>query len=83
MLDKRYYIYLSKDEIKALKREEIEKRCRFLGEYLLDYPSMSIRQLAREHCMSKSQVHRDLHELRFIDDDLYCQVMRILRRRQR
>lgn len=83
MIDKRYYWYLSKDQIQELKREEIEKRCVMLGQYLLDYPKMSIRQIAREHCMSKSQVHRDLHELRFIDDDLYVQCKNILRRRRR
>lgn len=83
MIDERYYWYFSKDEIYELKRQEREKRCVMLGEYLLDHPKMSIRQIAREHCMSKSQVHRDLHELRFIDDDLYVSCKNILRRRRR
>lgn len=77
------YKYLSKDEVRKFKRQEIEKRCVMLGEYLVDYPDMSIRQLAKEHGMSKSQVHRDLHELRFINDDLYVQCKNILKRRRR
>lgn len=82
MIDPQYAYYYPAWYRKELKREEIERRCKMLGEYLLDNPQYSIRKLAYEHCMSKSQVHRDLHELRFIDDDLYCQVMRILKRRR-
>lgn len=83
MISKYDRMYLSRDQIKELERMEVEERCKMLGQYLIDYPKMSIRQIAREQMMSKSQVHRDLHELRFIDDDMYCQCMNILRRRRR
>lgn len=32
---------------------------------------LSLRQLAREVCRSKSQLHRDVIELFFISDELY------------
>lgn len=62
------------------KRQEIEARCKQEAEWLLDNPKDSIRKIAREFCISKSQLHRDLHELRNIDDDLYIQCKNILRR---
>lgn len=62
------------------KRCEIEERCKQEAEWLLDNPKTSIRGLAKEFMISKSQVHRDLHELKHIDDDLYVQVKHILRR---
>lgn len=65
------------------KRQEIEERCKQIVLWLLDNPKDSVRKIAREFCMSKSQVHRDLHELRNIDDDLYVQCMNILRRHKR
>jgi putative DeoR family transcriptional regulator (stage III sporulation protein D) len=39
----------------------------------------SIRKCAKEFLMSKSQVHRDMHALRHINDDLYVQVKNILK----
>ena len=32
---------------------------------------LSLRQLAKEVCLSKSQLHRDVIELFFISDELY------------
>lgn len=49
----------------------------------MDHPKDSVRKIAREFCISKSQVHRDLHELKHIDDDLYVQCRNILRRHRR
>lgn len=65
------------------RRCEIEERCRQEAEWLLDHPKDSVRKIAREFCISKSQVHRDLHELKYIDDDLYAQCRNILRRHRR
>lgn len=65
------------------RRCEIEERCRQEAEWLLDHPKDSVRKIAREFCISKSQVHRDLHELKHIDDDLYMQCRNILRRHRR
>lgn len=62
------------------KRCEIDERCKQEAEWLLDNPKTSIRELAKEFMISKSQVHRDLHELKHIDNDLYVQVKHILRR---
>ena len=66
-----------------LKKEEIEDRCRKVAEWLLDNPKYSVRKLAREFGISKSQIHRDLHNLKHIDDDLYVQLRNILRRHKR
>ena len=65
------------------KRLEREDRCKQEGEWLIDNPKQSIRNVAREFGISKSQLHRDLHELKHIDDDLYVQCMNILRRHRR
>lgn len=73
--------YFPPEYKKMVQEENRIKRCKTLGEWLVDNPGDSIRKMAREFMMSKSQVHRDLHYLRFIDDDLYCQVMKILSRR--
>ena len=62
------------------KKTEIEERCKAEAEWLLDNPKDSIRKMAKEFGISKSQIHRDLHELKNIDDDLYIQCMNILRR---
>lgn len=58
----------------------IEKRCVEIGLYLIDHKSLTVRKLAEEFCISKSQVHRDLHRLRNLNDDLYIQCMTILKR---
>ena len=65
------------------RRQEIEERCKQEAEWLIDNPKDSIRKMAREFGISKSQLHRDLHELKHIDDDLYVQCMNILRGRKR
>lgn len=75
--------YLSSYEIAELRRAEIEKRCKEEAEWLLDHPTDSIRKIAKEFCVSKSQLHRDLHSLKYIDDDLYVQCRNILRRHRR
>lgn len=66
-----------------LKRQEMEARCRQEAEWLLEHPKDSIRQIAREFCVSKSQLHRDLHALKYIDDELYVQCRNILRRHKK
>ena len=68
---------------KYLKNLEIEERCKAEAEWLLDHPKDSIRNIAKEFGIGKSQLHRDLHNLRDIDDDLYTQCMNILRRHRK
>ena len=58
----------------------IERRCVEIGCYLINNKNLSIRKLAKEFAISKSQVHRDLHNLRKLNDDLYVQCRNILRR---
>lgn len=65
------------------KRQEIEERCKTEAQWLIDHPKDSIRKIARELGISKSQLHRDLHELKHIDDDLYVQCRNILRRHKK
>lgn len=65
------------------RRYEIEERCKQEAAWLLDHHKDSVRKIAKEFGISKSQVHRDLHELRHIDDDLYVQCRNILRRHKR
>lgn len=65
------------------RRQAIEDRCKQEAQWLIDNPKDSIRKVAREFCISKSQLHRDLHDLRNIDDDLYVQYRNILRRHRR
>ena len=65
------------------RRQEIEERCKREAEWLLDHPKDSVRKMAKEFCISKSQIHRDLHDLRNIDDDLYIRCRSILRNRRR
>lgn len=63
-----------------LKRCEIEERCKAEAEWLLDNPKDSIRKMAREFGTSKSQIHRDLHALKDIDDELCVRCANILRK---
>lgn len=77
------YEYFSKHEIAEFRRQEIEERCKQEAEWLLDNPKDSIRKMAREFGISKSQLHRDLYALKHIDDDLYVQCRNILRRHRR
>lgn len=68
---------------RQLKQFEIAERCTNIANWLVDHPKDSIRKMAREFGMSKSQLHRDIHRLKFIDDDLYVQCRNILRRHRR
>jgi putative DeoR family transcriptional regulator (stage III sporulation protein D) len=66
-----------------LQQERIKDRILQEAQWLIDNTYYSIRGLAKEFMISKSQVHRDLHELKHIDDDLYVQVKNILRKHKR
>ena len=79
----RWVYELTKEELAELRYKEIEERCKSEGEWLLDHPSSSIRKIAREFGVSKSQLHRDIHALKNIDDDMYVQCKNILARRRR
>ena len=70
---------MQREEYLYFQRCKIEERILQEAQWMVDNPKTSIRKLAEEFCMSKSQVHRDLHELRHIDDDLYIHVKNILR----
>lgn len=65
------------------RRQAIYDRCKQEAQWLIDNPKDSIRKVAREFCISKSQLHRDLHELRNIDDDLYVQCRNIFKEAQK
>lgn len=62
------------------KQLKIEERCSCEGRWLLDHPRTSIREMAKNFMISKSQVHRDIHKLRFIDNDMYAQCRMILKK---
>lgn len=66
-----------------LQQERVKDRILQEAQWLIDNTYYSIRGLAKEFMISKSQVHRDLHELKHIDDDLYVQVKNILRKHTR
>lgn len=74
---------MTRDEYIQLKQFEIKERCINIANWLIDNPKDSIRKMAREFGMSKSQLHRDIHYLKHIDDDLYVQCRNILRRHRR
>ena len=65
---------------KYFKDRKVEERRKAEAQWLLDNPNDSIRKIAREFDISKSQVHRDLQELKYLDDDLYINCKSILRR---
>ena len=46
------------------RRQAIEDRCKQEAQWLIDNSKDSIRKMAKEFCISKSQLHRDLHELK-------------------
>ena len=59
-------------------REDIENRCISLAKYIVR-TGATVRQAAREFGMSKSSVHKDMHErLRSIHPGLYAEVREIL-----
>lgn len=74
---------MNRYEYVIFKKFEIEDRILKIGQYLIDNPKCSIRKLSEEFMISKSQVHRDFHSMKYIDDDLYVQIKNILRKRRR
>lgn len=68
-------------EYNRMKRddERIQRKIE-IGNYLLDHRNYGVRMIAKEFMLGKSTVHQDLHDLRYIDDDLYVQCMNILRK---
>lgn len=57
----------------------IEERCMALARYILR-TGATVRQAARHYGMSKSSVHKDVHErLRLVHPGLYDEVQRVLR----
>lgn len=61
-----------------LREQQIHDRILLEADWVIDN-KCSIRTCAKHVLMSKSQVHRDLHALRHIDDDRYVQVKNILK----
>lgn len=59
--------------------ERIQRKIE-IGNYLLDHRNYGVRMIAKEFMLGKSTVHQDLHDLRYIDDDLYVQCTNILRK---
>lgn len=78
-----YREYFSSSEVAQFRRMEIDERCKQEAEWLIDHPKDSIRKVAREFGISKSQLHRDIQELKRIDDDLYVQCNHILNSHRR
>ena len=59
-------------------RQEIQDRCMLLGRYIAR-TGATVRQAAERFGMSKSSVHKDVHErLRSIHPGLYAEVRDIL-----
>ncbi|MBR4538949.1 MAG: sporulation transcriptional regulator SpoIIID [Clostridia bacterium] len=59
-------------------RQEIQDRCMLLGRYIAR-TGATVRQAAERFGMSKSSVHKDVHErLRAIHPGLYAEVRDIL-----
>lgn len=57
---------MNREEYLIIKSFEIEDRSKKLAEWLINNPKYSIRKLSKEFNISKSQVHRDLHNLKYI-----------------
>ena len=56
----------------------LEERCVILGKYLVDNRS-TVRAVAKEFCISKSTVHKDVTQiLKKVDGSLYESVKSIL-----
>ena len=63
-------------------REDVEKRCVSLGRYIVR-TGATVRQAAQAFGMSKSSVHKDMHDrLRGIHPGLFAEVEEILRYHQ-
>ncbi len=59
-------------------RQEIQDRCILLGQYIAR-TGATVRQAAERFGISKSSVHKDMHErLRAIHPGLYAEVREIL-----
>ena len=59
-------------------RQDIQDRCVSLGQYILR-AGATVRSAAEHFSMSKSSVHKDVHErLRVIHPGLYAEVQEIL-----
>lgn len=52
-----------------------------IGQYIIDNPSYSIKQVASEYELSSKTIRKYLNDLQYIDDDLYLQCKNILKRR--
>ena len=60
-------------------RKDIEERCKELARYILR-TGATVRETAREFGLSKSSVHKDVHErLRQIHPGLHREVEKVLR----
>ena len=58
--------------------KSIDERCVMLGKYLVDNRS-TVRAVAKEFCISKSTVHKDVTQnLRKVDVKLYDAVKNVL-----
>ena len=56
----------------------LEERCVILGKYLVDNRS-TVRAVAKEFCISKSTVHKDVTQiLKLVDGRLYESVKTVL-----
>ena len=56
----------------------LEERCVILGKYLVDNRS-TVRAVAKEFCISKSTVHKDVTQiLKRVDGSLYESVKSVL-----
>lgn len=69
------------EEYTLVTKMHVEKRMKEVGQWLIDNPKSSIRKIAREFNISKSTVHRYLHQLKNIDLEMYDQVITILKRK--
>ncbi len=59
-------------------RKDIQDRCMRLGRYILT-TGATVRQAAKAFGMSKSSVHKDVHErLRLVHPGLYAEVRQVL-----
>lgn len=67
-------------EYKKMKAEQdrINRKIE-IGRYLIEHRNYGVRKLSKEFSLGKSQVHQDLKDLRYIDDDLYVQCKNILK----
>ena len=66
-------------EYKKLRQDYLlTERRKTIGQWLLDHPKQTIREMAKEFGVSKSTVHRDLHELEHIDNETYVRCIKIL-----